>query len=84
MPSAPWGTGSPAAHENRKKWQNLWMNRPRNRKCQSMIRIGPWTDVFLLGATLYVLLTGSCPFDAPTAEEAFARAGCLVVSNTKS
>ena len=41
IPSSCCGTTSAAALSNRKKWQYLWMYRPRKRKCQSMIRIGP-------------------------------------------
>lgn len=33
--------------------------------------IGPWTDVFLLGGTLYRVLTGTPPYGATTASEAF-------------
>ncbi|MDX2175896.1 MAG: serine/threonine-protein kinase [Candidatus Sumerlaeia bacterium] len=36
--------------------------------------IGPWTDVFLLGGTLYFILTGRFPFDSDTANKAFAKA----------
>ena len=41
IPSSAWGDGSPSGLSNRKKWQYLWMWRPRKRKCQSMTRIGP-------------------------------------------
>jgi len=36
--------------------------------------IGPHTDVFLLGGTLYYLLTGTFPYSAPTARQAFVLA----------
>jgi len=36
--------------------------------------IGPWTDVFLLGGTLYHLLTGAYPYQGGTSEEAFLAA----------
>ena len=36
--------------------------------------LGPRTDVFCLGATLYYLLTGSAPFTADTFEKALERA----------
>lgn len=36
--------------------------------------IGPWTDVFLLGGTLFFVLTGDVPFPAPTSQEALAKA----------
>src|SRR6266516_2591003 len=41
MPSSACGTGSPCCDSNRKKWQYLWIVLPRNRKYQSMTRIGP-------------------------------------------
>jgi len=37
-------------------------------------RVGPHTDVFLLGATLYFLLTLSYPYQAPSSQAAFLRA----------
>src|SRR5690606_561769 len=36
--------------------------------------LGPWTDVFLMGGTLYYLLTGTFPYEAATAREAFQKA----------
>ena len=41
MPSSVCGTGSPCFDSNKKKWQYLWMVLPRNRKYQSITRIGP-------------------------------------------
>ena len=38
------------------------------------IRVGPWTDIFLLGGTLYVLLTGTSPYRGPGAKMAFEQA----------
>jgi serine/threonine protein kinase len=32
--------------------------------------IGPWTDIFLLGGTLYYVLTGSFPHNAPSSNQA--------------
>jgi len=37
-------------------------------------RIGPWTDVFLLGGTLYYILTGTAPHQAATSAASFYRA----------
>src|SRR5918993_2116856 len=42
MPSSTCGHASPSGLSKRKKWQYLWMWRPRKRKCQSMTRMGPW------------------------------------------
>jgi len=36
--------------------------------------IGPWTDIFGLGAVLYFLVTGKAPFAARTVEERMVRA----------
>jgi len=36
--------------------------------------LGPWTDVFLLGATLYFILTGATPYGGPTAMAVFREA----------
>ncbi|MDX2176668.1 MAG: serine/threonine-protein kinase [Candidatus Sumerlaeia bacterium] len=47
---------------------------------QSAERIGPWTDVFQLGGILYFLLTGTSPYRARSANDAFklARAAMIV------
>ena len=36
--------------------------------------IGPWTDVYLLGATLYYMLTGHYPHESSEAADAFRKA----------
>lgn len=36
--------------------------------------IGPWTDIYLLGGTLYFILTGTYPHQAETGDLAFLRA----------
>lgn len=36
--------------------------------------LGPWTDIYLLGGTLYYLLTFSYPHNAPDVKAAFAQA----------
>jgi len=41
---------------------------------QDARNVGPHTDVFLLGGTLYFLLTGSYPYSAPTSLASFMRA----------
>jgi len=41
---------------------------------KSPVNLGPWTDVFLLGGTLYYILTGTPPYTAPSAEIAMFRA----------
>jgi len=37
-------------------------------------RIGPHTDIFLLGATLFFLLTGTYPYQAPSSQIAYFKA----------
>lgn len=48
--------------------------------------IGPWTDVFLLGGTLYFMLTGRTPYNPKDAREAFvqARLGKIVPPNERT
>src|SRR2546430_2614964 len=41
MPSSACGTGSPCRDSNRKKWQDLWIVLPRNRKDQLLTWVGP-------------------------------------------
>ena len=41
---------------------------------ETAVAVGPWTDVFLLGGTLYCVLTGELPYDGVTAERAFEQA----------
>ncbi|CAN5322468.1 hypothetical protein BH09SUM1_BH09SUM1_14130 [soil metagenome] len=41
--------------------------------------IGPWTDIYLLGGTLYFLLAGAPPHSAPTSKEAVKLARTNVV-----
>ena len=36
--------------------------------------VGPWTDLFLLGGTLYNLLTGQTPYTGQSSRQAFAQA----------
>ncbi len=51
---------------------------------KSAEKVGPWTDVFLLGATLYYILTGTPPHDNPNSTEAFRLASmCLIQSPSK-
>src|SRR5207249_3920361 len=37
-------------------------------------RLGPWTDIFLLGGTLYNLLTSTPPYDHPSSRTVFEMA----------
>lgn len=65
-----WGTGLPT----RKTAPNpsgtpAFMAPEQTEKGAS--RLGPWTDTFLLGATLYEMLVGFAPFQASSAERAF-------------
>jgi len=41
---------------------------------ESAEQIGPWTDIYLLGGTLYYILTGKTPHGGRNAQEAFAQA----------
>lgn len=61
--SSPAGTASYMAPEQTEK---------------TAARIGPWTDVYLLGGTLYQLLTGARPHGSGSVAEVYARA-CIGV-----
>jgi hypothetical protein len=43
------------------------------------LKVGPWTDVFLLGATLYLLLTGSTIHDGPNTAVVLERASACQI-----
>jgi len=45
--------------------------------------VGPHTDVFLLGGTLYFLLTGTYPYQAPTSLAAFMKATEIELESPK-
>ncbi len=47
---------------------------------QSAVNVGPWTDVYLLGGTLYFVLTGKPPHPAKKKEETFKLASQGVVA----
>ena len=63
--SSPAGTASYMAPEQTEK---------------TAARIGPWTDVYLLGGTLYQLLTGARPHGSGTVAEVYARARAGIVT----
>ncbi len=72
---------SPLAHTDFTTWSDTAIS-PAGTPCfmapeqteDSAIHVGPWTDVFLLGGTLYYLLTGQSPHESEDSREAFARA----------